>query len=51
MKASMKETAFTPDREIQGLHYRKNAEAGFWSLKAKIELAIFQDPKKGETGT
>ena len=29
-------------REIQGLYSFKNSCQSFWSLKAKIELAIFQ---------
>ena len=31
---------------IQGLLPRKDPERTYWTLKAKIELAIFQDHKK-----
>ena len=32
--------------EIQGLYHFENSCQSFWSLKAKIDLAIFQDHKK-----
>jgi hypothetical protein len=40
------ETKFPSDRVIQGLHDKKNAEANFWTLKAKIDLAIFRENEK-----
>lgn len=33
---------------IQGLYPVKNSCQSFWTLKAKIELAIFQEKKRGE---
>ena len=36
--------------EIQGLYMFKGSCQSFWSLKAKVELSIFQDhTEKGET--
>ena len=32
--------------EIQGLYHSENCCQSFWTLKAKIDLAIFQDHKK-----
>jgi len=37
--------------EIQGLYPFKKSSQSFWTLKAKIELAIFNEHKKGETKT
>ena len=34
--------------EIQGLYPFKNSSQSFWTLKAKIELAVFKEHKKGE---
>ena len=43
------------DREIQGLYAFKNSCQSFWTLKAKVELSVFQrqvidvqDHKNGE---
>jgi len=33
------------EKTIQGLHYVKGACESFWSLKAKIDLAIFRENK------
>ena len=33
---------------IQGLYSPIKAHANFWTLKAKIELSIFQDHRNGE---
>jgi len=32
--------------EIQGLYPVKNSCQSFWTLKAKIELAVFQEKKE-----
>ena len=54
MKVSMMETpiiteiAMLKENSIQGLYSVKNSHQSFWSLKAKIELAIFQENKKRE---
>ena len=32
--------------EIQGLYHSENSCQSFWTLKAKIALAIFQERKK-----
>ena len=32
--------------EIQGLYHSENCCQSFWTLKTKIELAIFQEHKK-----
>jgi len=32
--------------KIQGLYSVKNAHQSFWSLKARIDLAVFRDIKK-----
>ena len=32
--------------EIQGLYHFENSCQSFWTLKAKIELSVFQDHKK-----
>ena len=36
---------------IQGLYPVKNSSQSYWTLKAKIELAIFQDHKEKEAKT
>ena len=36
------------ENKIQGLYSPKGAVGKFWGLKVKVELAVFQDPKKGE---
>jgi len=43
---------FLEGREIQGLYPVKNSCQSFWTLKAKIDLAVFQEiKKKGEKTT
>jgi hypothetical protein len=34
------------ENSIQGLYSSKDAIQSFWSLKAKIELAVFKEHKK-----
>jgi hypothetical protein len=34
---------------IQGLYSSENALQSFWSLKARVELAVFREHKKGDT--
>jgi len=52
MKASMMEIpiiteiAMLKENSIQGLYSSKDAIQSFWSLKAKIGLANFQEHKK-----
>jgi hypothetical protein len=40
------EPVLLKENEIQGLYPFKNSCQSFWTLKAKIELAIFNDHKK-----
>ncbi len=36
------------NRKIQGLYSPKNTDGSFWSLRARIELSIFQGHKMEE---
>ena len=42
----MKQVNESPGREIQGLFSSKDSNGSFWTLRAKVELAVFQESLK-----
>ena len=45
----MKQVYEYSEREIQGLFSSKDSCESFWTLKAKVELSVFQDHRKEKT--
>ena len=48
---SHRESDALQSRAIQGLYSFKDCCQSYWTLRAKVELSIFQESQKGESKT